>query len=288
MMTKIAGALIIVGLGLLLASLFPWPSAAEEAQNGQPVEESTISVVEQGRVLFLAKGCVSCHVHAALGELSAKASFGPTLSFYQPDPDFVRRWLRDPAAIKPGTQMPNLALSDQEIDALIAFLTAAAATGEAKGLAQGLNHCPVTQPADPPFRPPEPDLTREDELLAAPAQGSLEAYFWYGSDSLWTQLRRDGVWRDLPRSDGGYVQKIFFGSEGYNWREEPLPALTVSGRRLDVTGLAFEELEATNGFHPDVGSFMLVGADIPTAGCWEITGHYQGQELSFVVWVAPD
>jgi len=287
-MTKVAGALILVALALLLASLFPWPIAAEEAQNGQPAEESTVSVVEQGRALFLAKGCVSCHVHAALGELSAKASVGPNLSFYQPDPDFVRRWLRDPAAIKPGTQMPNLALSDQEINALIAFLKDTAAAEGTTGLAQGPDSCPVTQPADPPFRPPEPDLSGEDELLKASTLGSLEAYFWHGSNSLWTQLRRDGMWRELPRSDRGYAQKIFFASEGYNWREEPLPALTVSGRQLGVTGLAFEELEATNGFHPDVGSFMLVGVDIPTAGCWEITGHYQGQELSFVVWVAPD
>jgi cytochrome c2 len=288
MMTKVAGALIIVGLGLLLASLFPWPIGAGETALAQPAEVNTISMAEQGRALFLAKGCTTCHAHVAAGDPSGKASVGPNLSFYQPDPDFVRDWLRDPAAIKPGTQMPNLALSDEEVDALIAFLSAAAATEGAKGLAQGLNNCPVSQPSDPPFRPPEPALSEEDELLAAPALGSLEAYFWYGSDSLWTQLRRDGVWRDLPRSDGGYVQKIFFASEGYNWREEPLPSLTVSGRRLDVAGLAFEELEATNGFHPEVGSFMLVGVDIPTAGCWEITGHYQGQALSFVVWVAPD
>jgi len=288
MMTKIAGALIIVGLGLLLASLFPWPIGAKETALAQPAEVNTISTAEQGRALFLAKGCTTCHTHAAAGDPLGKASFGPNLSFYQPDPDFVRGWLRDPAAIKPGTQMPNLALSDEEIDALIAFLTAAAETEGAKGLAQGSNGCPVSQPSDPPFRPPEPILSEEDELLKGPELGSLEAYFWHGSNSLWTQLRQDGVWRDLPRSERGYAQKIFFGSEGYNWRDEPLPALTVSGRRLGMPGLAFEELEATNGFHPQVGSFILVGVDIPTAGCWEITGHYQGQALSFVVWVAPD
>jgi len=32
---------------------------------------------------------------------------------------------------------------------------------------------------------------------------------------------------------------------------------------------------------------MLVGVDIPTIGCWEITGRYAGHTLSFVVWVAP-
>jgi Gram-negative bacterial TonB protein C-terminal len=29
------------------------------------------------------------------------------------------------------------------------------------------------------------------------------------------------------------------------------------------------------------------GISIPALGCWEITGHYAGDELRFVVWVAP-
>jgi len=27
--------------------------------------------------------------------------------------------------------------------------------------------------------------------------------------------------------------------------------------------------------------------DLPTLGCWKITGKYSDAELSFVVWVAP-
>jgi len=46
----------------------------------------------------------------------------PDLTHYQPDPDFVRRWLRDPSAVRPGSNMPNLRLSDDEIEALLAFL----------------------------------------------------------------------------------------------------------------------------------------------------------------------
>jgi hypothetical protein len=30
---------------------------------------------------------------------------------------------------------------------------------------------------------------------------------------------------------------------------------------------------------------MLIGVHVTTLGCWEITGHYQGRDLSFVVWV---
>jgi len=32
----------------------------------------------------------------------------------------------------------------------------------------------------------------------------------------------------------------------------------------------------------------LTGVYVPTPGCWKITGDYQGDKLSFVVWVEPD
>jgi hypothetical protein len=34
-------------------------------------------------------------------------------------------------------------------------------------------------------------------------------------------------------------------------------------------------------------SSMLTGVDIPTYGCWEITGNDHGQKLTFVVSVLP-
>jgi hypothetical protein len=46
----------------------------------------------------------------------------PDLTRYQPNPDFVRRWLREPQAVRPGTIMPDLNLSEDEIEALLAFL----------------------------------------------------------------------------------------------------------------------------------------------------------------------
>ena len=32
---------------------------------------------------------------------------------------------------------------------------------------------------------------------------------------------------------------------------------------------------------------MLTGVYVPAPGCWEITGEYHGNKLSFVVWVEP-
>jgi len=55
---------------------------------------------------------------------------------------------------------------------------------------------------------------------------------------------------------------------------------------LDAPALPLRVSKATNAFASDIQSAMLVGVDFPTLGCWEITGRYQGHELSFVVWVA--
>jgi hypothetical protein len=61
----------------------------------------------------------------------------------------------------------------------------------------------------------------------------------------------------------------------------------MSGRRLDGDAPILEQTGGTNGYHGDMGQFMLTGVKVPTAGCWELTGHYGEAELSFVVWVVP-
>jgi cytochrome c1 len=48
----------------------------------------------------------------------------PNLTDYTNDPVFLRRWLADPAAVKPGTPMPDLDVAPEEIEDLIAFLNA--------------------------------------------------------------------------------------------------------------------------------------------------------------------
>ena len=63
----------------------------------------------------------------------------------------------------------------------------------------------------------------------------------------------------------------------------------MTGKRLDGEAPPLVASKATNAYAADIGSAMLVGVDIPTAGCWEITGQYGEQELSFVVQViSPD
>jgi hypothetical protein len=99
------------------------------------------------------------------------------------------------------------------------------------------------------------------------------------------------VWRGLghynPDTEG-YRQKVFWWREGYDINTEPEPKLVVTGRLLDGNeSSSFAFSDATNAYNPDIGSAMLTGIDIPNYGCWEITGHYKGQSLSFVVSVEP-
>jgi hypothetical protein len=43
---------------------------------------------------------------------------------------------------------------------------------------------------------------------------------------------------------------------------------------------------ATNAFAEDIGSAMLVGVNVPEAGCWMVNGHYGDTVLSFVIWIS--
>lgn len=98
----------------------------------------------------------------------------------------------------------------------------------------------------------------------------------------------NGVWDKLPyNASSGYTQKIVWWHDGYSWNEEPEPNLIVTGERLDAKSPPLNASNANGAYASDIGSAMMVGVDIPTAGCWKITGKYNDAELSFVVWVAP-
>lgn len=82
-----------------------------------------------GAALFRSKGCASCHTVEgySAGEL------GPNLThlhqrdvfagaMFELDERNLRKWLRDPPGEKPGSLMPDLDLSEDEITQLIAYL----------------------------------------------------------------------------------------------------------------------------------------------------------------------
>ncbi|HMQ30981.1 MAG TPA: c-type cytochrome [Chloroflexaceae bacterium] len=87
-----------------------------------PTPLPTPSAGERGAALFVNKGCITCHHHAAVGYEGTIIGVGPVLTAYSNDEAFLRDWLRNPAAMKPGATMPTLGLAEGEIEALIAFL----------------------------------------------------------------------------------------------------------------------------------------------------------------------
>ena len=137
--------------------------------------------------------------------------------------------------------------------------------------------CAITKPTLSFVPPPE---------YAAPARPP-DAYDaeWFGDAHLWTMVRRGGeVWFDLPRGPDGLVQKTFWWSTNFDASRESQPAISVTGRQLDGSGVFSAPAPGTNA-QADFGSSMLAGIDIPSTGCWEITATYKGATLAYVVWV---
>lgn len=82
----------------------------------------TPDLYTRGKALFLNRGCATCHNHQAFQNISQSVDEGPDLTVYRGDEAFLRNWLHNPAAVRPGTLMPTVGLSEQEIDALVVFL----------------------------------------------------------------------------------------------------------------------------------------------------------------------
>jgi len=107
---------------LLVLSLLTGCAGASAA-SGTATPDAQAASIERGWALFRNKGCVTCHVNTRVeGHTGVLGSVGPNLTGYTNDPDFLRRWLANPPAVRPGTRMPNLRLSEAEIEDLVAFL----------------------------------------------------------------------------------------------------------------------------------------------------------------------
>ena len=86
-----------------------------------PQESKEIS----GDQLFVNKGCLACHEYSTLScpNLDGLSKRGTFLNGTQKvNEENLSKWLRNPAAMKPGTSMPNLGLSEQEINKLVEYL----------------------------------------------------------------------------------------------------------------------------------------------------------------------
>ena len=88
------------------------------------------TAVSAGRRVFESTACVNCH---AVSGTTAKGVFGPDLTHLMSrdtiasgaapnTQEMLRIWIKTPDAIKPGSKMPAMGLSDQDLDAVTAYL----------------------------------------------------------------------------------------------------------------------------------------------------------------------
>ena len=99
---RILGALALCMLGVSA------PALAQQAATG-----------ETGRQVFFTQGCYGCHRLGAAGTPIAHdlSHIGRKYTASE-----LVNWLRDPARQKPSAHMPRLALTEEEIQALAAYL----------------------------------------------------------------------------------------------------------------------------------------------------------------------
>lgn len=98
----------------------------------RPKAAPSSDLAREGATLFASKTCASCHVIRG-GPEAPVAVVGPDLTHLASRTTLaagvvantsaeLHAWLRDPDAIKPGSYMPNLHLTQHELDALVAYL----------------------------------------------------------------------------------------------------------------------------------------------------------------------
>jgi cytochrome c oxidase subunit 2 len=97
-------------------------------EQSQPAQAN--AAVSEGQHIFQTTACINCHaVTGTVGD----GRFGPDLTHLMSretiaagaapnTSENLRLWIQNPDAIKPGSKMPAMGLSDHELDALTAYL----------------------------------------------------------------------------------------------------------------------------------------------------------------------
>ncbi|MBM4194482.1 MAG: c-type cytochrome [Gemmatimonadetes bacterium] len=96
------------------------------AANATGVSLAAMTDTERGKHLFVAKGCVGCHIHRAVDERPPADMGAPELTSKAFDNGYLALWLANPRirpATKGGPEMPNPQLSQKEIAPLVAFIS---------------------------------------------------------------------------------------------------------------------------------------------------------------------
>lgn len=140
-------------------------------------------------------------------------------------------------------------------------------------------NCRVTLPSDGVFEPPP-------TVSLGPSR--TPDRFFFGAEGLWTVLPADGIWRGpVPAKPGDFVYEnkfVWFRSHApFLQRDGPI---SLRGKRLDGPASSFVATHQSISYPGENGIAMIVmGISVPVFGCWEFTGHYKDQDVTFTIWV---
>lgn len=150
--------------------------------------------------------------------------------------------------------------------------------------------CPITKPTPVAFN-------KTGTFAFAGHQGEL-----FGTEKLFTLF--PGNWHTVQKSERGYrVPKIVWGTVTFDLKQEVSSSLTITGRRLDAASEPLQSGGANTAYIDEATRFGPVPKDmrtpldkidknqffitsefyVPTLGCWEVTGHFHGTDLTIVV-----
>ena len=104
-----------------------WVQAQKQDTNQDTNQDTRVIA---GRHVFETNACINCH---AIAGTNATGRFGPDLTHLmsrhtvaagaaENTPANLRLWIQNPDAIKPGSLMPAMQLSDVDLDALVRYL----------------------------------------------------------------------------------------------------------------------------------------------------------------------
>jgi cytochrome c oxidase subunit II len=100
-------------------------------EQAAPARHDGAEVVSEGRRIFERTACINCH---AVAGTAANGRFGPDLTHLMSrqtigagiapnTPENLRRWIKRPDDLKPGSLMPAMGLSESELDAITTYMT---------------------------------------------------------------------------------------------------------------------------------------------------------------------
>lgn len=137
----VLGLIVTAAIAVVLVSMNP--SFASGKAGGTPNQLGAVSaggapVLEpgspaaEGAQIIATKPCVGCHTIPGIP--GATGTVGPNLAgvgsrtkiaggaVNNTGPDDLKKWILNPPALKPGTLMPNVGLTDDEASKIVAYL----------------------------------------------------------------------------------------------------------------------------------------------------------------------